>query len=96
MGGLLETHYAYIIPDLSDDILIGYPWLKRNKAVIDSTRCYVRRFKSEETTLSSNTKAAVESWFDMTFDTAHVCLHCHDKDMRRRADQPFSILLSTT
>ena len=35
MGGLLETHYAYINPDLSDDILIGYPWLKRNKAVID-------------------------------------------------------------
>ena len=51
MGGLTETHYAYIIPHLSDNLLIGYPWLKRWNASIDCGADKVH-FKSIGVTIS--------------------------------------------
>ena len=35
IGGFMEEHVSYVVPDLDVDVLIGTPWMKRLNVVID-------------------------------------------------------------
>ncbi|KAK9464230.1 hypothetical protein V1512DRAFT_278601, partial [Lipomyces arxii] len=34
-GGVTSKQYAFVIPNLSDQLILGYPWLKKHSAVVD-------------------------------------------------------------
>ncbi|KKF95513.1 Retrotransposable element Tf2 155 kDa protein type 1 [Ceratocystis platani] len=70
VSGQKENHVAWVVPELAEDLLIGYPWLKKKGALIDCEKDTVT-FKSGivahgKLTNAPNFRSTLEQIHDVT------------------------------
>ncbi|KAL2892028.1 Retrotransposable element Tf2 155 kDa protein type 1 [Ceratocystis lukuohia] len=70
VSGQKENHVAWVVPELAEDLLIGYPWLKKKGALIDCEKDTVT-FKSGivahgKLTNAPNFRSTLEQIYDVT------------------------------
>ncbi|KAL2890520.1 Retrotransposable element Tf2 155 kDa protein type 1 [Ceratocystis lukuohia] len=70
VSGQKENHVAWVVPELTEDLLIGYPWLKKKGALIDCAKDTVT-FKSGivahgKLTNAPNFRSTLEQIHDVT------------------------------
>ncbi|KAL1886936.1 hypothetical protein Cpir12675_006832 [Ceratocystis pirilliformis] len=89
VGGFREKHAAWVVPNLSDETLIGYPWLKRDNAVIDCENDTIRFKKSGITVFGWNIPSVVEPEFIRRIFTSNKITEQDQKDLGSHAVKVF-------